>query len=169
MKAIPKIIIPEGLNLGDITGVKVGDEVTIIGTLTGSPVVGASCSRISEITKDGYVRVGKLGGFWLKYGGGAYYFMYHGFFFYSANPAHIAEAKENAKKEQAEAQAAAEARAKIMAVAYPIGVALGDGEREDEDGGHWQSSEVADAIAEKLTIEQMRQLAEWLGVEIGSK
>ena len=169
MKTIPEIIIPEGLDLGEIAGVKVGDEVAILGTLTGSPVVGSASPRVSEITKDGFVRLGKHGGFWLKYGGGAYYFMCAGFFFYSANPAHIAEAKENAKKEQDAAQAEAAARAKIMAVASPIGFALGDGDRDDGDGGHWQSTEAADTIAQKLTIEQMLQLAQWLGVEIDSK
>ena len=169
MKPIPKIIIPAGLDLGDIANVKVGDEVAYIGTRTGSPVVGSKVARVSEITKDGLVRVAKAGSFWLKYGGGAYYFMAHGVFFYSVNPSHIAEAKKNAAAERAAAERAAAEREKIMAIASPIGFALGDGDREDGDGGHWRCTDAADTIAQKLSMDQMMQLAKWLGVEIDSK
>lgn len=166
MKPIPQIIIPAGLDLGDIANVKVGDEITTLGTLTGSPVVGAGVHRVSEITKDGLVRVGRTGSFWLKHGGGAYYFMYSGVFFYSVNPAHIAEAKKKADINRAEREREAAEREKIMAIASPIGFALGDGDRDDGDGGHWQCTDAADTIAQKLSMDQMMQLAKWLGVEI---
>lgn len=54
-----------------------------------------------------------------------------------------------------------------MELARPIGEALGDGWKYDDHAcDEYKREEAAHALAEKLTPDQMRTLAGWLGVEL---
>lgn len=155
--------VPSDLDVGDIVNVKVGDEVAVWHTHAGKMDLDSRVGKVTEI-KDGLVRVGKLGHFYLKYGGAALYFMGYGGYFHSVNPEHIATAKALAIKEQEEERRKVEAREALMRKAYPIGEALGDGTQYDGDGQAFDSYTVAENLADKLTPEQLDTLAGWLGI-----
>lgn len=171
MKNPPPLIVPADLDLGDIAGVKVGDELAVIHTHNGGKrELAPKTVFVTEITKDSAGEVifknGRSVLFRPKFGGAAYYFMFRGVYFYSANPAHIAEAKEKAEKAERERIARETERKRKMKICLPIGEIFGDGSGYDSDGCYYETQKAAEALAEKLNDEQLKQLAEWLGVKI---
>lgn len=160
------LIVPADLDLGNIAGVKVGDELAMIHNRSGKREVSSRIIRVREVTSDGIIRCGKAGVFWLKYDGATRYFMNYGVHFYSANPAHIAEAKEKAETAERERIARETECKRKMKICLPIGEILGDGSRYDSDGCFYETNDAAEKLAEKLSDEQLKQLAEWLGVKI---
>lgn len=168
--------LPDGLTLDDLhlSAVKVGDEVVTISRAdNGGLSVGSRVFRVSAIESWRVLirrEDGKTHGAWqIKNGGGCPYAMHPQHvmrFYYSANPEHIARARRQAKEQEAAEIARKAAFEAQMVLARPIGEALGD---EWDSGGDYegfQRESAAQALAEKLTPEQMRTLAGWLGVKM---
>lgn len=163
---------PTPPDLGNLSALKVGDEVTTIKHEGGAWRVASRVLLVHSITADA-VRVRAThsptpSGYWYhRNAGGCAYAMHDPKvmrFYYSANPEHIAQAKANAQAERAEDEAKQTARAAQMALARPIGNELGDGDHYYSDGQHYDSETAAETLADKLTAEQLRTLAGWLGV-----
>jgi hypothetical protein len=156
--------------LGNLRDLKIGDEVT---TLDENGKVASRVLVVHSLPEWG-VRVCRPGdttarGYWKhENGGGAPYAMHDQSvmrFYYSANPEHIAKAKANARAEKESAEAKKRAFQDVFDLARPVGEALGDGWEEGESFGEgYQRTSAAHALAEKLTPEQIRTLAGWLGV-----
>lgn len=172
--------LPEGMTLADLQldGIKPGDEIVSIsradnGGLFIRPHVfhvhALESWRVLVRREDG-----KTCDAWQTKNGGGSPWAMHGQhimrYYYSANPEHVAQARRNARviKEAEEARKAAfEAQ---MVIARPIGEALGDGWQSGSNGGDdFQSSTAAQTLAERLTPDQMRTLAGWLGVKAGGE
>jgi len=167
-----KPTIPEGLDLGDVTNAPIGTLIAVLHThKTGKPTVEPKLFVVEK--DDGWRLLLRLetgdrtiGAIVKARGGASPYFMTNQFFYYSANPIHIQLARrkiETSERRVAKRRAVHEAQ---LAIARPIGEFLGDGEAYDGDGEPYQSRAVAQTLADHLTKEQMRQLAEWLGVEV---
>ncbi len=154
---------PPPFDLGNLSAVKVGDEVTTLDE-HGNP--GSGVHIVQEVTPE-RVRVrrsdGKTFGAWLtKNRGGCPWAMHDQAvmrYYYSANPEHIARAKANAEAARLAEEARKAALAVLMEQARPIGVELGDG-YDSEEG--YQRETAAQTLAANLTPEQMRTLAGWL-------
>lgn len=169
--------LPDGLTLADLhlENVKVGDEIVTIKRAEngGGLSVGSRVFYVREIENWRVLLRGdehKTHGAWqVKNGGGCPYAMHPQNvmrFYYSANPAHVAEARRKARaiKEAEEARKAAfDAQ---MTLARPLGDELGDGWDSDEG---YRRETAAQTLAEKLTPDQMRTLAGWLGVKAGGE
>ena len=122
-------------DVGNISAVKVGDEVTVLTLEKGKWVVGQTIKIVHAI-EDWRVfvrnpeKTTSCGAWLTKNGGGCPYAMHDKNvmrYYYSANPEHIAQAKRNAKAAKAaEEKRKAEFEA-MMVEARPIGVELGDG------------------------------------------
>lgn len=167
--AIPPLIVPADLDLGDIQNIKVGDAVAVIHTHTGKREISPEVRTVESISPAGLVK-GKQFGFFLKNNGAAYYFMQYGVFFYSVNPVHIEEARALAIKLAREKEIADAERARRLALAKPVGEFLGDGEMEDGSTGEtYISTTVARTLVEHLTDEQIRTLAGWFGVKVSTE
>ncbi len=167
MKALDKPTIPEGLDLGNVTAAPVGTEIAVLGTLKGGPTVAAVLYTVT--VDEGWRLLLRIQGGSKTTGaiikakmGASPYFMLKKWFYYSANPAHVRLAKLKIKAAGRRAdkkQAALDAK---MLIARPIGEVLGDGEAYDGDGQSYQSSGIADTLAERLTTEQLQTLSGWL-------
>lgn len=167
--------LPDGLTLADLhlENVKVGDEIVTIQRAKnggGGLSVGSRVFRIYLIDN---CRVQicnekseRFGAWLIKNGGGCPWGMHPQNvmrFYYSANPDHVATAKWQARAEK-ETEEARKAAFKVqMALARPLGDELGDG-WDSEEG--YRRETAAQTLAEKLTPDQMRTLAGWLGVEM---
>lgn len=159
-------VIP--FDLGNLSAVKVGDEVTTLDE-QGHP---SSRILIVHLIESWRVLVRHPDrpvscGHWLtKNKGGAPYAMHDQNvmrFYYSANPEHIACAKANAAAALTEEQARKAAFALVLEQARPIGEALGDGWQNGSNGGDdYYSTGIAQTLAECLTPEQIATLAGWL-------
>ncbi len=152
-------------DLGDITGVKVGDRVAVLHVERGRLVV-KGWRPVTEVTA--YAVWMKRDKF-LKANGGACSYAMHrqdtAHFYYSANPAHVAEAVEKAHAEKVTREAAQAAQAARVAAAADIGALLGDGERYTETYGEaYYSSEATNVLAERLTVEQIETLKSWMKI-----
>lgn len=166
--------LPDSLTLEDLhlSSVKVGDEVTTIKRAdNGGLSVGSTVFLVHAVEPD-RVRVRRpdkahsTGSWLVKNGGGCAWGM-HALHvlrdYYSANPEHIARAKQQAARQKAENEAREKAAAEALAFAQPLGDELGDG-WDSEEG--YRRETAAQTLAEKLTPEQMRTLAGWLGVKV---
>ena len=165
--------LPDCLTLADLhlENVKVGDEVvTISRTSNGGLSVGSRVFVVREIESWRVLLNNENGdsrGAWqTKNGGGCPYAMHPQHvmrYYYSANPEHIATARRQAAEQEA-AEIARKAAFEVqMALARPLGDELGD-EWDSEEG--YRRETAAQTLAERLTPEQMRTLAEWLGVKM---
>ena len=165
--------LPNGLTLADLNleSVKVGDEIVTIsraenGGLSVTPHV------FLVQAHEGWRVVarnekGKTHGAWLTKNGGGCPWAMHAQnvmrYYYSANPEHVAQARRNARAKKAAEEARKAAFEAQMALARPLGDELGDGWDSDEG---YRRETAAQTLAEKLTPEQMRTLAGWLGVKM---
>lgn len=170
--------LPEGLTLADLhlENVKTGDEIVTLSReeKTGALSVGSRVFRVCRASSNEDWRVfarndeGQSRGSWLvKNGGGCPYAMHPQNimrFYYSANPEHVAQARRNAREIKAAEEARKAAFEAQMTLARPLGDELGDGWDREEC---YRRETAAQTLAEKLTPEQMRTLAGWLGVKMG--
>lgn len=167
VKHPPILPPPPDLDLGDLASVKPGDEVVTVCPSRDNEV-GATVYLVHKL-EGGRVSVRRPDrpsaiGSWLVTNHGGTRGMYGPVFYYSANPAHIARAKErNAAIEAEEARQKA-AREALLRLARPIGRALGDGNQFDGYGESYESESVAETLADKLTADQLATLAGWLGL-----
>lgn len=157
-------------DLGDILGVRVGDPLAVLHVEKGRAVVRTGVVEVRAV-EDARVLVGRggksVGGFLKKNGGGCAYFMQSpdvAGYYYSANPAHITEARRLKAAEDAKATAARANLERLRRMAEPVGVLLGDGERHDNYGDSYESAEARDTIVEKLSEEQIHTLRGWFGL-----
>ena len=175
----PEIVhtLPAGTDLGNLDGVKVGDEmVTVRGAENGRGLtVNTTVFTVTEVL-DWVVRVrspksGARAGWLRANGGGCPYAMHDQNvmrFYFSANPEHIATAKRKAKEEKERAERQKRERDALLTYLKPLGEELGDGDVEDDYAGQtYYRASAANALADKLTREQMQTLAGWLGVKLG--
>ena len=155
-------------DLGDIANVKVGDFVAII-TREGEikphifVVAGVTDWRVL-VRRPGET---KTAGAWLvKNGGGCPLAMHDQSvmrYYYTANPEHIARARERIIEVRAAEEKRKADHAAKMKLYRPVGLELGDGWNEEDDCRY---EPAAQTLAERLTEEQLRTLAGWLGVEL---
>lgn len=171
-KPLSSFVISPDINLGDTSSVKVGDQVAIIRYCNGEykveprvfiakEILDNPISRVIIASKNNYtVYTFHLG---LN---GVEESIFGEIFLFSTNPLHVTKAREiEIEIERKEALERAEYERKVR-ICVPIGKSLGDGERSDGDGGFWECQYAAEMLAQKLNDEQIKQLAEWLGVEI---
>ncbi len=159
---------PPPFDLGNLAALKLGDEVT---TITREGQIGSTVFLVHAIDGE-RVRVRRpekanaTGSWLIRNGGGCPYAMHDQTvmrYYYSANPAHIAQARANAEAERIAEETKAAAHAAMMDLARPVGLELGDA-WESEEG--YQRETAADTLATRLTPEQIRTLAGWLGVAL---
>ena len=86
-------------------------------------------------------------------------------FYYSANPVHIQLAKKKIIDAKRREEKIKEKRDAKMEIARPIGEILGDGDAFDSDGDAYQSSQIAQELAGRLTTRQLRLLSGWLAAK----
>lgn len=167
--------IPLGTDLGPIESVEIGSKVALLApNKQGDGIeIATTVYSVTEITER-LVRVRATGGdrgcgHWLRKNGGGFPYAMHserimrGYF--SANPEHIAAARRRAKEEAEEAKRQREERARLLEFAKPLGEALGDVWAEwDDNQGYCDG--VAQILIDKLTPEQMKMLAGWMGVKL---
>lgn len=168
--------LPEGLTLADLhlENVKVGDEIVSISRAdNGGLSVGSSVFHVHA--REGWRVIlrnekDKTHGAWQTKNGGGCPWAMHGQhimrYYYSANPEHVAQARRNARAIKAAEEARKAAFEAQMILARPLGYELGDGWDVQES---CHRSTAAQTLAEKLTPEQMRTLAGWLGVRVGGE
>ena len=152
-------------DLGDITGVKVGDKLATLRVERGRLVV----DGLRPVTAVDDVAVWCKRDKFLKVQPWGFYFMSKRVtpdWYYSANPLHVAEAERKTWEARTERERVErEASARRAAVA-DLGALLGDGERYTETYGEpYLDTPVADVLAERLTVEQIETLKSWLGVK----
>ena len=164
----PVYVIPEGIDLGDVTNAPAGTLVTTLDvSKTGKPIINPSLYVVDRddgtILRLRVASTGKPAGSIVKARNGASpNFMYRGYFYYSANPSHVALAEKTIKAAKVAREKREALRKEKMALAAPIGEMLGDGEAVDSDGDHYHSTHIAEELADRLTNEQLVILAGWL-------
>jgi hypothetical protein len=168
MKKEQDLTIPPGLDLGDLANVKVGDEVVMVTFENGVADVSNRVRRVRKIEDWRTLTEtseGGPGGGWQHKFKGACARMYGLPYFYSANPAHLEEAKRKAietKNRMGKRKLKFQRR---MELAKEAGEILGDGWQDRMDDGY-HSSAVAQGLVERLTDEQIATLTGWLkGIE----
>lgn len=171
--------LPEGLTLADLCleGVKVGDEIVSIFRAENGGGFSVTPHVFHVHAHEGWRVIlrnekGKTHGAWQTKNGGGCPWAMHGQhimrYYYSANPAHVAQARRDARAIKAAEETRKAAFEAQMVIARPIGEALGDGWQSGSNGeDDFQSSTAAQTLAERLTPEQMRTLAGWLGMKMG--
>lgn len=155
---------PAGLDLGNLASLNLGDEIVILHPTHSGLRVGSNVYVVHALQSWG-VQIRRpdrstVGGFWYHKDGGGSRGMYGPHYYHSANLAHIAQAKANAEAIRTEETRKKAAREALMTIARPIGEALGDGWNESDN----YEESAANALADKLTVEQIKTLAGWLGV-----
>jgi len=169
--------LPDGLTLADLhlDGIKVGDEIVSISRApNGGLQVVSRVFRVSAIENWRVIirnEDGKTHGAWqTKNSGGCAYAMHPQHvmrYYYSANPEHIARTRRQIRTEKEKAEAMKAAFDAQMVIARPIGATLGDGWESGSNGGDdFYSERAALELASRLTPDQMRTLAGWLGVKL---
>ncbi len=151
-------------DLGDIAGVKVGDRLAVLHVEGGRFIV-KGWRPVTEVTA--YAVWMKRDKFLKVNSGAASYAMHRqdtAHFYYSANPVHVAEAVEKARAEKVTRDAAQMAMDARRAAAADVGELLGDGERHDSYGEPYGCTEATDALAERLTVEQIETLKSWMKI-----
>lgn len=159
---------PPGLDLGDLNALQVGSEVVMVRPTDKGLEVGSRVYLIHKLESGRVLvrhpdRAISAGGWQTKNHGGTRG-MYGPVFYYSANPEHIAQAKERNAAIEAEQVRQQAGRNVLLALARPIGLELGDGERCDSYGEPYDCDDAAQMLADKLTADQLKTLAGWLGV-----
>lgn len=158
---------PAGLDLGNLTALKVGDEVVTVSFDNDALSIGSvryvhSFSdneysiRTRKSSKDYFTGAHKITGEGVKT-------MFCGDYWLSANPVHIAQSKAAAKAAKEAEEKKQAAFNKLLEQAKPIGELLGDGWRDGPNGGdEYYCTAIARGLAERLTAEQISVLSDWL-------